>query len=91
VRAAAIDMFPTCSNVDSMKMIQVRNVPDDVHRKIKVKAAMSGMSLSDYLLREITYLAEQPTREEWEERLSRLPSVASPEEIVDMIRAHRDA
>jgi plasmid stability protein len=72
-----------------MKMIQVRNVPDDVHRKIKMKAAMSGMSLSDYLLREIVFLADQPTTEEWMARLSSLPSVSSPETSAEIIRAHR--
>ena len=43
------------------KMIQIRNVPDAVHRKIKVRAAQSGMTLSDYLRAEIERIAALPT------------------------------
>jgi len=42
-------------------MIQLRHVPDDLHRKLKARAALAGMSLSDYLLREIRDVAERPT------------------------------
>jgi antitoxin FitA len=42
------------------KMIQLRNVPDSLHRTLKARAAMVGMSLSDYLLREIKEIAERP-------------------------------
>ena len=51
------------------RMIQVRNVPDALHRTLKAKAAMSGMSLSDYLLREFREIAERPTLSEFRERL----------------------
>ena len=47
-------------------MIQLRHVPDDLHRKLKARAAMAGMSLSDYLLREIRDIAERPTVAKWE-------------------------
>ena len=53
------------------KMIQIRNVPDDIHRALKVRAAKEGMTLSAYLLREITQLAERPTLEELMERARR--------------------
>lgn len=53
------------------RMIQLRNVPDPLHRKLKARAALAGMSLSDYLLAEIRLLAERPTREELLERLAR--------------------
>jgi plasmid stability protein len=43
------------------KMIQVRNVPDALHRSLKARAAMAGMSLSDYLLVEFREIAERPT------------------------------
>ncbi|HEX7958379.1 MAG TPA: hypothetical protein VF493_00580 [Terriglobales bacterium] len=43
------------------KMIQIRNVPDALHRGLKDRAAMAGMSLSDYLLMEIKEIAEKPT------------------------------
>jgi antitoxin FitA len=50
-------------------MIQVRNVPDALHRGLKARAAMAGMSLSDYLLRELREIAERPTLAEFRERL----------------------
>jgi plasmid stability protein len=51
------------------KMIQLRNVPDALHRGLKARAAMAGMSLSDYLLAEIREIAERPTLAELRERL----------------------
>lgn len=51
------------------KMIQLRNVPDALHRSLKARAAMAGMSLSDYLLMEIKEVAERPTLAELRERL----------------------
>lgn len=47
------------------KMIQLRNVPDALHRNLKARAAMAGMSLSDYLVMEIKEIAERPTLEEF--------------------------
>jgi hypothetical protein len=52
-------------------MIQLRNVPDSLHRTLKARAAMAGMSLSDYLLAEIRCLADRPTIGELRERLRR--------------------
>ena len=43
------------------KMIQIRNVPDALHRRLKARAAEAGMSLSDYLLAELRRSAERPT------------------------------
>ena len=51
------------------KMIQLRNVPDALHRTLKARAAMEGMSLSDYLLSEIKEIAERPTLTEFRARL----------------------
>lgn len=51
------------------KMIQVRNVPDVLHRTLKARAATAGMSLSDYLLGELREIAERPTLAEFRERL----------------------
>ena len=51
-------------------MIQIRNVPDDLHRTLKVRAAQAGMTLSDYLLSEIEQVAEKPTLSEMMERLA---------------------
>lgn len=52
------------------KMIQVRNVSDDVHRTLKMRAAAAGMSLSDYVKRDLEAAAAQPTLEEIDARVS---------------------
>jgi antitoxin FitA len=58
------------------KMIQLRNVPDALHRKLKSRAALEGLSLTDYLLREIRHVAEKPTMEEMMRTLeSRTPVI----------------
>jgi plasmid stability protein len=72
-------------------MIQIRNVPDAFHRKLKSRAALEGMSLSDYLLAELRRVAERPTPGELRERLERRSAVTptvSPEQAV---RDERDA
>ena len=72
------------------KMIQIRNVPDDVHKKLKAKAARQGLSLSEMLLREATLLAGRPTFEELSEKISRSERVnTTAEEIVQIIREAR--
>jgi plasmid stability protein len=73
------------------KMIQIRNVPDELHRKLKVRAAQEGMTLSDYLLSEIESVAKKPTMREWLEKVaSREPvEVDEPPEVT--IRRMRDA
>jgi len=73
------------------KMIQIRNVPDDLHRKLKVRAAELGMTLSDYLLEEAQRAAERPTVREMLERLSKLKPVHPDEDPTVTIRRHRDA
>jgi plasmid stability protein len=50
-----------------MPHLQIRNVPGDVHRTLKIRAAKAGMSLSEYLLKEIERSARRPTVEEWVE------------------------
>src|SRR5213592_953145 len=52
------------------KMIQLRNVPDSLHRQLKARAALAGMALSDFLIREVRKIAEYPTPEEMRERLA---------------------
>lgn len=71
------------------KMIQIRNVPDDLHRKLKVRAAELGMTLSDYLLSEARQLAERPTLQEVLARLSKLEPVPLDEDPAVTIRRHR--
>lgn len=56
------------------KMLQVRNVPDEIHRVLKSRAALAGMSLSEYVLRELERSVERPTPEDLRRRLeSRYP------------------
>ena len=71
-------------------MIQVRNVPDPLHRKLKSRAALAGMSLSDYLLGELRQIAEQPTLDEMRVRLASRSAVTSQETPADAVRAERD-
>ncbi|MGD2115221.1 MAG: hypothetical protein PVG07_09215 [Acidobacteriota bacterium] len=57
-----------------VKMLQVRNVPDDIHRVLKSRAALAGMSLSEYVLRELERSVQRPTPEELRRRIeSRYP------------------
>jgi plasmid stability protein len=72
------------------KMIQLRNVPDDLHRKLKSRAALAGMSLSDYLLQEIRRSAERPSREELLRRLESRTTPRLPESSAQAVRAERD-
>lgn len=74
-----------------MKMIQIRNVPDDVHRTLKMRAAESGLSLSDYLLQEIERYANRPTLEEVLDRIKRDGPVRLSEDSASAVRAERDA
>lgn len=73
------------------KMIQIRNVPDALHRKLKARAAMEGKSLSEYLREEVAKLADRPTLKELLDRLSKQPSFQPDVPIAEMIRAERDA
>ncbi len=71
-------------------MIQIRNVPDDLHRKLKRRAAETGKSLSEFLLTEVRALAERPGREQLRSRLaSRLPVDPRPGPAA-AVRAARD-
>jgi plasmid stability protein len=73
------------------KMIQIRHVPDPLHRKLKSRAALEGLSLSDYLLREMKRIAEAPTLAELEQRLSRAAPVQPGIPVEQIIREERDA
>jgi antitoxin FitA len=73
------------------KMIQLRNVPDNLHRSLKARAAMAGMSLSDYLLQEIREVAERPTLAEMRERLHQREPVSVPLDAARLVREERDA
>jgi antitoxin FitA len=72
-------------------MVQVRNVPAEFHRRLKARAAMEGMSMSDYILREIGKSLERPSREEVLARLEAQPVRQLKRRAADVIRAERDS
>jgi plasmid stability protein len=71
-------------------MIQIRNVPPELHRRLKSRAALAGMSLSDYLLAEIRQAAERPTIDELRARLDSRTTVTPRVAPAQAIRAERD-
>ena len=71
-------------------MIQIRNVPDTVHRRLKAQAALEGLSLSEYLLREVRRVADRPTLTELRERLSTRSQVKPRVGPARAVRAERE-
>jgi antitoxin FitA len=87
----AVDMRTTQSYALHMSaMIQIRNVPDTLHRRLKSRAALAGMSLSDYLLSEIREVAARPTLEELRARLERRSAVTPSVAPAEAVRTERD-
>jgi antitoxin FitA len=83
-------MCGTCSyRSDMSKMIQLRHVPDELHRTLKVRAALEGLTLSDYLLKEVRRIAERPTLDDLRRRLERRPRVGSRIRPAQAVRAER--
>ena len=72
------------------KMVQIRNVPDDVHRRLKIRAAQEGVTLSELLAREARRLAEQPTLAELRERLLARPRLKLRTSPARMVREGRE-
>jgi plasmid stability protein len=73
-----------------VKTIQVRNVPDDVHRVLRTRAAAAGVSLSDYALGELARVAERPSVSELLVSARRRAGGAAHDEIVEAVRSGRD-
>ena len=74
------------------KMVQIRDVPDDVHKILKSRAAREGMSLSDFIKRELKHAAERPNMLEWLERVQQakpIPSRVTPAQIIRELRDSR--
>lgn len=86
-----LEMCTTCKHVVHMKMIQIRNVPDALHRDLKARAARSGMSLSDYLLDTIRRAAERPEMDELLRRVRERSPVYPSESPADAVRVERDS
>jgi len=84
-------MHNTCLYVVSMKMLQIRNVPDDVHRALKSRSALEGQSMSDYALAELRRSLERPTRRELLERVRSRERAVVSESAADSVRAERDS
>lgn len=72
------------------KMIQIRDVPDQVHSTLKSRAAREGMSLSDYVKRELERTAEQPNLREWIDRVRQMKPIPSKKSSAQIIRELRD-
>lgn len=73
-----------------MTHLQIRDVPADVHRTLKARAAAAGLSLSDYLLVELRRLAERPTRDEVLARIAARPQHVLHPRPAAVVRAERD-
>ena len=72
------------------RMIQLRHVPDDLHRKLKARAALEGLSLSDYLLQEVRRVAERPTLAELRQRLAQRTPVTPRVPSTKAVTAERE-
>jgi plasmid stability protein len=75
----------------SSSMVQIRNVPPELHRRLKARAAIEGLSMSDYVLREVRKALDRPTRQEVLERLQARPLRRLHRSAADVLRAERDA
>jgi len=85
-------MLGTCKYAGDMsKMIQVRHVPDPLHRKLKARAAEEGVSLSYYVLQELRRVGESPTLEEIKKRLASRQPVHLPISAAEAVRLERDS
>lgn len=74
-----------------MAALQLRDVPDDLHRELKVRAARSGQSLSEYTLAVLHQHVATPTLSDLVERISRRAAVEPDPPVGELIRAERDA
>jgi len=72
------------------KMIQVRDVPERVHGTLKSRAAREGMSLSDFIKRELERVAERPTMREWLERTYGAKAISGKKTAAQIVREMRD-
>ncbi len=85
-------MLQVCEHASNMsKMVQIRNVPDALHRTLKTRAAGAGQTLSDYLLAEMERLAARPTREEMLARLHGRRRVTLKTSAAAIVREERES
>ena len=74
----------------STTMLQIRNLTDDFHRRLKARAAIEGLSMSEFVLREVRKALDRPTRQEMLERLRAQPMRRVRLSAAEMVRAERD-
>jgi plasmid stability protein len=82
-------MTGTCNHAIVMKILQIRNIPDDLHRALKERAAREGTTMSELVLRELPRLAHKPSPEQVLGRIrERAPVGGAP--AAELIRRERD-
>ena len=85
-------MKGSCFHTHAMKtMIQIRNVPETLHRRLKARAAIEGVSMSRYVLREIEKALERPSRRELLDAIRSQPEAALDPSPADVLREERDS
>mgnify|MGYP005842181055 CR=1 FL=1 len=73
------------------KMIQIRNVPDEIHRALKARAALEGRSLSDLIVEELRAAAARPSMQDLEKRLAARETMPMHESSAALVREERDS
>ena len=87
-----MDMCCTCMYAQDMsKMIQVRDVPEQIHSRLKARAAREGMSLSDFIKKELERTAERPTMREWLERTQEAKPISAKRSAAQLVRELRNS
>ena len=71
-------------------MLQIRNVPEDLHRRLKATAALEGVSMSEYAMDAIRRALERPSRQELIERLRARPRRALRPSPTELLREERE-
>lgn len=74
-----------------MTSLQIRNVPDELHRQLKARAALEGKSLSEWALGELGRAMQRPTRQDVVERVAAFERIVVSESSADAVRAERDS
>jgi antitoxin FitA len=72
-------------------MIQIRSVPEELHRRLKARAALEGLSMSEFVLREVRKALDRPSRQEMIDRLRSKPVRRLRPAAADIVRVERDA
>ena len=72
------------------RTLQIRNVPDEIHRRLKSRAALAGMSMSDYVLQKLEVVLSRPTRDEVFARIAELPPIDLDPPSAEVLREERE-